>query len=88
MRTMIAIALIGALTGCASLPDPSEPLAPGNAQVRLSQISGHVEVRPGILTDGEAVGSSCVLTVLGRVPPGVQATMQQGACTAQVVGRE
>lgn len=81
--TVLVCALV--LSGCAVLPSPSATIAPGNAQVRLSQVAGHVETPLG---GGEAVGASCVLTVLGKLPLGTVTVMQQGTCQAQVVGQD
>lgn len=85
MKVITVLVCALAVTGCAVLPSPADQIAPGNAQVRLSQVAGHVETPLG---SGEAIGASCVLTVLGKLPLGTVTVMQQGTCQAQVVGQD
>lgn len=78
----LCVLITVALAGCSTIPSPQAPLPETNAQVRLSELSGAVEA--GV---AGASGTSCVLTVLGRLPLGVAAVMQQGTCMAQIAGQ-
>lgn len=82
MRVLISIFAAWALAGCSTLPQPTEPVPGGNAQVRLSEIQGAVE--SGF---AGATGSACVLSILGKVPAGVIASLDQGTCAARIVGQ-
>ena len=82
-RGVLEGALVLALTGCTTIPSPTEALAPGNSQVRLTEAAGAIEGgRPGFLNGG-AAGTSCVLTVLGPLPA-IAIDMRQGGCRVQV----
>jgi len=70
------------LTGCTTFPQPDTPVAPGNAQIRLSNVSGAAET--SLIGFTGVQGSSCVLTVLGELPEGVEAVLEQGSCKAEV----
>lgn len=85
MRLYATLALAAALSGCSTLPSPTEALPPGSAQVRLSELHGEVEAGR-IAAGGAATGSSCVLTVMGALPAGVRAAMAQGGCYAEIGG--
>lgn len=81
MRAAALALLLPLLAACGSFPTP-------DAQVRLSYVLGAGEAGTGLLGGAEGRSASCVLSVVGKVPPGVTAAMQQGTCAAQVVGRE
>lgn len=87
MKTASTLALTLLLAGCAAGPDAlTSQVAPGNAQVRLSQVAGAVEAGTGIFAGADVTGASCVFTVLGVLSVGTVVSMQQGTCAAQVVG--
>jgi len=79
VKIMLSGLLGATLTGCSYAPIPQVPVHPDNAQVRLTEVKGG-----GYTGIGGGYGSSCLLTLLGKVPPNVQTTMTRGDCSLKI----
>lgn len=52
------------LSACTTTPSPTETIAPGNAQLRLTSATGQIEGGATVIGGG-ARGDGCILTALG-----------------------
>lgn len=83
MMSLPILAMCVALTGCTTTPSPTEEVVEGNSQVRLTEAKGSVEGRTGLFNvNGGVQGDSCILTVLGELPP-VKAHLKKGGCEVE-----
>lgn len=51
-------------SACTTTPSPTETIAPGNAQLRLTSATGQIEGGANVIGGG-ARGDGCILTALG-----------------------
>lgn len=81
MKSILVVASVIVLGGCTTIGPGLEPIADRGAQVRLSELTGDVEI--GQLGVG-VVGKSCVLTVIGELPAGLVTRLEQGQCSVDL----
>ena len=76
-----------ALTGCATTPSPTEALAPGNFQARLTH-GGAGLAGDAVRVGGSGEGETCILTLLGLPPAGAVVHLEAGECSLSVGGAD